>query len=182
MSSTWQIGIAEGDCLPGTAVSTGVALAIVQAGTGGVFLVRALETVKNADLVRRAQHLCMDIGARYDATPTVRGPSQPGFCWGAEFVQCIQPDLERLRELLAAGTLRLPNGHESVRKAEKFVSPALPVDPPVTAFIETRGAILSGNDGGALAAALAAAICGLEPIPEPQAAPAPMPGYSTGPR
>ena len=180
MGNTWQVGIAqEAVDVPGVTIVGRVGMAVVQAGAGGVFLVRSLETIKSADLERRAQHLCMDIGSRYGQTPVVCGPSQPGFCWGAEFLQCTQPDLARLRDLLAAGTVRLPNGHETMRKAEKFVAPALPMDPPITLFIDARRAILAGGDGGAVGLALTAAVHGLEPIPEPQAAPAAMPGWRT---
>ena len=185
MSNVWQVGFASEEiCVPGATISgTAVGVAVVQATRGGI-LVRSLETIGNADLARRARHLCMDIGNRYDEQPRVCGPFQPGDCWHAPFAQCTPTvaDLERLRALLEAGTVRLANGHEKIHRPNSYVAPALPMDPPVTAFLEARSAILAGGDPGPVGLALAAAVHGLDPIPDPPAAPAPMPGYSTGPR
>jgi len=184
METNWQVGFAQETIdVPGAVISgTGVGVAVVQAVRGGI-LVRALETVQGKALDARLTHVCMDIGARYDVSPRVCGASEPARCWNAPFVRCVPTvDLERLRELLAAGTLRLPNGHETLRRPGSFVAAALPQEPPITLFIDARRAILAGGDGGPLGLALAAAVHGLEPIPEPQAAPAAMPGYSTGPR
>ena len=182
----WQVGFANEECIPGATISgAAVGVAVVESVRGGI-LVRALETVKSADLARRMQHVCMDVGARYDVSPRVCGPSQPGFCWGADFVRCVPTaagtDMERLRALLAAGVVRLPNGHETVRRAGTFVAAALPQEPPAGAFIDARCAILAGGDGGPVGLALTAAIIGLDPIPEPPAAPAaPVGVWRTGP-
>ncbi|HUV90767.1 MAG TPA: hypothetical protein VMY80_14010 [Anaerolineae bacterium] len=182
METNWQVGFAhETIDVPGAVISgQQVGLAIVESVRGAI-LVRALETVQGKALDARLTHTVMDIGSRYDTAARVCGPSEPARCWNAPFVRCVPTvaDLERLRELLATGTLRLPNGHESMRKAEKFVAPALPQEPPVAPFIEARSAILGGGAGGALGLALAAAVHGLEPIPDPPAAPAPMPGWRT---
>ena len=180
---SWQIGFAQETVdVPGATISSAaVGLAVVQAVRGGI-LVRALETVQGKALDARLTHVVMDIGARYDASARVCGPSEPGRCWNAPFVRvptAAGTDMERLRALLAAGVVRLPNGHETVHKAGTFVAPALPMDPPITLFIDARRAILAGGDGGAVGLALTAAVHGLEPIPEPQAAPAAMPGWRT---
>ena len=183
MSATWQVGFAtEEICVPGATISgAAVGVAVVQAVRGGI-LVRALETVQGKALDARLTHVVMDIGCRYDASARVCGPSEPGRCWNAPFVRvptAAGTDMERLRALLAAGVVRLPNGHETVHKAGTFVAPALPMDPPITLFIDARRAILAGGDGGALGLALAAAICGMDPIPDPPATPAAPPGWRT---